>query len=204
MPRHFSKEEREQIRERLIEAGLEMFEKFGPDKTNIEDITAMAGIVKGSFYKFFNSKGDLFMEIYSTERQKAQKMAEETFAGSKEDIDVLLKQYMHFLYEMRKNRPILDIAYEADAVRLINDKTVRDRLLSYNREINRQMTEMIRGWFDQRGQFDLDARLAVSMIWSVDYLQFYRQTIGPDIYEQTVEKLTDAITQYVKNSKITQ
>ena len=202
MPRHFSEEEKQEIRRSLINTGLELFEKYGIDKTNIDEITAKAGISKGSFYNFFKSKGDLFMEIYSQERQKVQDAAHKKFSSSKDEIDVLLKKYADFLTEKRKKRPILNIVYESSALALISDKLVRERLMEYNALINRQMTDMIRGWFEARGVYRIDPRLVTSMIRSINFLQFHDYAIGSEIYEQTVDTLLDAIVQCVKNSKV--
>jgi len=201
VPRHFSKEEKEYIRSQLVQVGLELFEKFGVDKTNIGDITDKVGVAKGSFYNFYNSKGDLFMEIYSIERQKVQDRAVKEFRDSDAEIDVLVKGYAKYLYDAIKERPILNIVYDSNALALISDKAVRDRVMKYNQLVNHQMTEMIQGWFDARGHFAVDARIVTSMIRSLNFLQFHDFAIGYDIYVQTVDAMTDAIAQYVKISK---
>ena len=201
MPRHFSEEEKEYIRNQLVQVGLELFEKFGVDKTNIGDITDKVGVAKGSFYNFFNSKGDLFMEIYSIERQKVRDRAVKEFRDSDAEIDVLVKGYAKYLYDAIKERPILNIVYDSNSLALISDKAVRDRLMKYNQLVNHQMTEMIQGWIDARGHFAVDARIVTSMIRSLNFLQFHDYAIGYDIYDQTVDALTDAIAQYVKISK---
>ena len=201
VPRHFSKEEKEYIRSQLVQVGLELFEKFGVDKTNIGDITDKVGVAKGSFYNFYNSKGDLFMEIYSIERQKVQDRAVKEFRDSDAEIDVLVKGYAKYLYDAIKERPILNIVYDSNALALISDKAVRDRVMKYNQLVNHQMTEMIQGWFDARGHFAVDARIVTSMIRSLNFLQFHDFAIGYDIYDQTVDAMTDAIAQYVKISK---
>ena len=201
VPRHFSEEEKEYIRSQLVQVGLELFEKFGVDKTNIGDITDKVGVAKGSFYNFYNSKGDLFMEIYSIERQKVQDRAVKEFRDSDAEIDVLVKGYAKYLYDAIKERPILNIVYDSNALALISDKAVRDRLMKYNQLINHQMTEMIQGWLDSRGYFSVDARIITSMIRSLNFLKFHDYAIGYDIYDQTVDALTDAIAQYVKISK---
>lgn len=201
VPRHFSEEEKDYIRNQLVSVGLELFEKFGIDKTNISDITGKAGIAKGSFYSFYKSKGDLFMEIYSIERQKVQDSAVEIFKNSTDEIDVVVKNYAKYLSDARKKRPILNIVYDSNALALISDKAVHDRLMKYNQLINQQMTEMIQGWLDARGHFAVDARLVTSMLRSLNFLQFHDYAIGLEIYELTVDTITDAIAQYVKISK---
>lgn len=201
VPRHFSEEEKADIRSTLISVGLELFEKFGVDKTNIGDITDKAGIAKGSFYNFYKSKGDLLLEIYGVERQKVQDRAVGLFRDSDEEIDVLLKSYATYLTNSIKERPILNIIYASDSLALISDKSVRERMMGYNQLINRQMTEMIQGWLNRRGYYKVNARLIISMIRSINFLQFHDYAIGYDIYDQTVDALTDAIAQYVKISK---
>lgn len=65
--RSFSDEERERIREQLIETGRERLVTFGPSKTTITDITDPAGIAKPTFYQFFDAKSALYVEIFERE-----------------------------------------------------------------------------------------------------------------------------------------
>jgi AcrR family transcriptional regulator len=65
--RKFSDEQRERIREELIETGRELLLTYGPDKTTVKDITDPAGIAKPTFYQFFDAKADLYLEIFDRE-----------------------------------------------------------------------------------------------------------------------------------------
>ncbi len=47
----------------LIQAAEKLFEYFGYQKTSISDITKEAGLGKGTFYYYFNSKEDILLEI---------------------------------------------------------------------------------------------------------------------------------------------
>lgn len=62
--RGFDYEERQEIREALIDAGEEYFLRVGPRKTTVKELTDEVGIAKGSFYNFFDSKSELFMEVF--------------------------------------------------------------------------------------------------------------------------------------------
>ncbi len=70
MPRAHTPEERQRIRERLLAAGLECFTQVGLVKSTIADLARTAGIGKGSFYQFFESKELLFLEVQ--EQQEAE------------------------------------------------------------------------------------------------------------------------------------
>ncbi len=63
MPRGFSEHEKEVIRKRLLEHGYKLFSTYGLSKTNVEELARAAGISKGAFYKFYESKEALFMDI---------------------------------------------------------------------------------------------------------------------------------------------
>jgi AcrR family transcriptional regulator len=63
MPKAFTEHERELIGKRLLEQGYKLFSAYGLKKTNIEEIAKAAGISKGAFYSFFESKEALFMSV---------------------------------------------------------------------------------------------------------------------------------------------
>lgn len=81
MPKAFGEREKELIRKRLVEHGYRLFSAFGLRKTNIEEIARAAGISKGAFYLFYESKEELFMD--------ATEMAERLFRkGILEAVDL--------------------------------------------------------------------------------------------------------------------
>lgn len=63
MPRAFTQHEKELIGRRLLQHGYRLFSVHGLDKTNVEELARAAGISKGAFYKFYDSKEALFFEI---------------------------------------------------------------------------------------------------------------------------------------------
>lgn len=63
MPKGFTGREKELIRARLVERGRECLATYGIRRTSVEDLTGAAGISKGAFYLFFDSKEQLFFEI---------------------------------------------------------------------------------------------------------------------------------------------
>ncbi len=63
MPKPFTEHEKELIGKRLLEQGYKLFSAYGLKKTNIEEIADAAGISKGAFYNFYESKEALFMDV---------------------------------------------------------------------------------------------------------------------------------------------
>jgi AcrR family transcriptional regulator len=63
MPKAFSQHERELIEQELLKQGYKLFSAHGLRKTNVEEIAKAAGISKGAFYSFYESKEALFLEV---------------------------------------------------------------------------------------------------------------------------------------------
>jgi AcrR family transcriptional regulator len=63
MPKGFTEKEKELIAARLLEQGDRLFSAYGLKKTNVEEIAQAAGISKGAFYLFYDSKEALFMDV---------------------------------------------------------------------------------------------------------------------------------------------
>jgi AcrR family transcriptional regulator len=63
MPKAFTEHEKKLIRDRLLDQGYKQFSAYGLKKTNIEELAEAAGISKGAFYIFYESKEMLFMDV---------------------------------------------------------------------------------------------------------------------------------------------
>ena len=63
MAQPFSPEQRDAIRARLLESARQHIVSDGVKKTSLDMLTSDAGISKSSFYKFYDSKEQLFLNI---------------------------------------------------------------------------------------------------------------------------------------------
>jgi AcrR family transcriptional regulator len=70
MPKAFTEHEKELINRRLLEQGYKLFSAYGLKKTNIEELAGAAGISKGAFYIFYESKEALFMDVAELAEQR--------------------------------------------------------------------------------------------------------------------------------------
>jgi AcrR family transcriptional regulator len=57
-----SPDHRERIRERIVKSARRLFNRHGFNAVPIDDIMAEAGLTRGSFYAYFESKSDLYAE----------------------------------------------------------------------------------------------------------------------------------------------
>lgn len=73
MPKAFTDQEKEWIRTRLLEQGYNLFAAYGLKKTNIEELAQAAGISKGAFYLFYESKEALFMDVIEEAERRVRR-----------------------------------------------------------------------------------------------------------------------------------
>lgn len=93
----------ERTRARLLEAGRRELEKRGYLDTKIADIAAEAGLAVGSFYTYFETKEDLFIELV---RQFYAEMQPVSMGESGEDpvaqIEITYRRYVDFYAKNRR------------------------------------------------------------------------------------------------------
>lgn len=76
MARAFTEEERQAIRQKLLETALELVHDKGKKSLSIAELTRRAGIAQGSFYSFWDGKDALIADLISYRaRQKLDVMA---------------------------------------------------------------------------------------------------------------------------------
>lgn len=94
MARSFTETEKENIRKKLINECEKSWAAFGYKKTSIDELCAKAGISKGAFYLFFDSKELLFCNVLDGIQERLKVMVAETLSKPlcKADICKMLKQ----------------------------------------------------------------------------------------------------------------
>lgn len=94
MARSFTEAEKENIRKKLIIECEKSWATFGYKKTNIDELCSKAGISKGAFYLFFDSKERLFCTVLDNVQERLILLIEKTLPNSPDKMDIcrMLKQ----------------------------------------------------------------------------------------------------------------
>ncbi|MBU5675183.1 TetR/AcrR family transcriptional regulator [Alkaliphilus sp. MSJ-5] len=130
MPKIVSENEKQRIKELMFEKGVDLIKQKGIKKVTVEDITKAAGIGKGSFYLYYDSKEELLYDILKRcetnmfnriealkgenidKREKAIKAAKEIYLApdsiilyvSPTDFENLLHRLPSEIYEKEKEK----------------------------------------------------------------------------------------------------
>lgn len=102
MPKIFSEEDRGVIKERLMETGLRSLEQRGYRSSSVEDIARETGIAKGTFYNFFRSKEDLYLQIMLSIRDGRRRELSDFFASGEKPGRKKTEEFL-FRYVQKKN-----------------------------------------------------------------------------------------------------
>lgn len=199
MAKHFSKVEKEEIKLNLIKVGATLFQRYGLDKVSINDLTQKAGIGKGTFYLFYNSKADLFMEIYQRERERVWQDIYEKHKDIEGEISSVITDYIYEQLEVLNANPILDLVYELHTLGMISDKSVKSRLTDYNVVRNAELAELIQHWFNKHGIVNIKPEVVVGMIRSVYFIQFHEKALGSEVFENIQGAIIASIGELFKN-----
>jgi AcrR family transcriptional regulator len=95
---------KENKRERLLNAAIELFSKKGFDQTSIGDITAHAGVAKGTFYSFFEKKGDVLLYLVDREIVTCRNHIQNTISTKKNIFDQLEQVIFTYLKYIFRNK----------------------------------------------------------------------------------------------------
>ncbi len=141
--------QKEQRREAILNAALDLFSKKGFDLTTVEDITREARVAKGTFYNFFLKKEDVL--LYFLDREFAKSRAEiarkmPRTPGISEKIELLIATYIKYIFPNKEFSSVL----------------IRERVMNLGTGSNRNEMSLVHelaGLFDEakgRGEIRSD------------------------------------------------
>lgn len=168
MPKGFTEREKELINQRLLEAGYHLFSTYGLKKTNVEELAAAAGISKGAFYIFYESKEALFMDVVEeTEkrvRQEIFRMIDQPGSSPRARLFAILKK----AFTLFNNIPLLHFFTRSEydlLFRRLPEKKLQDHLGS-----DRQFFEEL---FDRCRQAGIPIQASIEQISPLMYAIFF-------------------------------
>lgn len=121
MARSFTEREKENIKRSLLDACKQSWTQYGYKKTSVDDLCRAAGISKGAFYLFFESKEALFCEVLCSVQEQICDTASQIIEKHKDQHGIA--QALKYIYrEYDKNNFLYDSDH-ADVTILMNKLT---------------------------------------------------------------------------------
>ena len=190
MARGFTEREKDNIRKRLEGACKQSLTKNGYKKTNVEDICRQAGISKGAFYLFFESKEALFCEVLCSVQEQICDAASKIIESQKDKYGVA-KALKQIYREYDKN----NFLYEADNMDYAN---FMNKLSEEQVKKIEASNDMSRQLFLNRPylRFKIQPDMAMSVIYSL-IMNIRNKEVLPynhmETFDFMVENLIDSL-----------
>ncbi len=188
----FDERERERIREALIATGREKFTRLGVKKTTIADLTEPVGIANGTFYRFFDSKEELYWAVLETEREAVVERVEEAVEaaeGPEEAIRALLSAVFSEIETNPLVRGLLDDGDER--ARMVRGMSEAE-LEAAHREKLSHLLPYVESWSDEGIEFEAEPEVVAGALRSLAFLTLHEAEIGPD-YPEVRDLLIESV-----------
>ncbi len=192
MTKSFNDNEKELIRQKLLEKGREFFEIYGLKKTTVDDITRAVGIAKGSFYNFFLSKEELFFEIFEEEEHFREKMLADLMVSNL-DAEAALRQVLIKSFESVANSKIFIKMYEPGVHEQLLRKLPAEKMRHHQENDLQAGIDFVRHFQQNSNLRKLKPEVIIAFFRAIFTVTFHRNEIGPDVYTEVIDLLVDVV-----------
>lgn len=197
----FSDERRAYIRRELLDEGRKLFARYGLRKTTMADLTKPVDIAPSTFYQFFDSKEELYLEILEEE---SERFFERATAPLEEhtDPEQAIRAYLHIVFEEMETNPLIErLLADDDRERLLHLYSEEEKLEQRNREVG-YLIPYIEAWQEAGTIRDGDPETIALTIDSVAMLALHQEDIGADLYPAVRDMFIESIATGLTNSAV--
>lgn len=142
MPRAFTEAEREAVAARLCEAARRSLVERGFRATSVATLAREAGISKGAFYLFYDSKEALVATVLAEEEQAVRAALDALMARPETTVVELVR----FLFDILARHPVLRLLSDADDAAVLFRAVPPDELAARLRDDDDFFAKRCRRW----------------------------------------------------------
>jgi len=186
--RGFSDEERKRIRRDLLKAGRRLFAKHGLKKTTIEDLTDDVDIGTSTFYRFYNSKEDLYIAVLKDTGEDVYRRMEKKGFTEIDDPQEAVEGFLRFVVnEVERNPLARQITVDPETRRKLQDHMSSQERAVKN-EADRRLIRLITDPFVEEGRLHgEDPDVVAEAVAAIPYLTLHRDEIGVENYREVMD-----------------
>ncbi|KNF08961.1 transcriptional regulator, TetR family [Gottschalkia purinilytica] len=192
----FTVQERRRIRRELISKGRELFKKYGLKKTSINMLTKSVGISTGAFYKFFNHKEELLLNIFDEEEKKFRK---KILLEAKKINDRDIKKFKEFFkiaFQIAINSLMFNNVKSKDlelAAKVIEKESL-DNLYKQDYDFAQEIIEV---WKQKDLIIKVDSTIMFAMIRAIVCAILSEENFSDDKEEEVIDMICEMLSKYL-------
>ncbi len=196
MPRPWSEKEKEIIKKTLLVEARRLFEKYGLQKTTVDEIVMATNISKGSFYIFYQSKEELYFDVLEeVEREFKDKMFKNAFKpdmNRRKSFKSFLNQMIELLITMPLYKEITSSNYE-----LLLRKLPEETLEKHIQRDQEDVSKFFNYWMDQGWMRRVDIDALNGLLLSLIHFVIHRDDFEGANFEAGTKLWVDALASYL-------
>lgn len=188
----FTESEKEQIRQCLLTKGKELFIKYGLSKTSIDDLVQACGIAKGSFYKFFSSKEELFYVILNNQEEITNRLIGEQLRENLPPKE-LISSFFHLAFNLADENPLLQQWFQDEEHERITRKLPKHLIEGFSKDHTKKGILFVQSLIQRGVLREQDPEVIEGVMRAIMMLRLFKEKIGTDLFP----KIMDVIIDYV-------
>lgn len=186
------------IKSDIYKYGKALFSSKGFKKTNIKEIAESVGIGVGTFYNYYTSKEQLFLEIYIQENENLKKLLMESIDLDQEPLKVINQLIMGNVEAIQIN-PILKEWYSQNFYKKLEQYYRNEGSKSID-SFRDFYIDLFKKWKAQgKIREDIDEDLLPVFIDSLICIDTHKDDIGIQYFPQLIQYLAEFIMQGLTN-----
>ena len=188
-PRAFTADETDRIRDRLHEAARQSFAVHGLKRTTVDDLARAAGISKGAFYRFHESKEALLVTLLDEIEADLQDRVEAAVrADPANGLGVLVDAALDAI----RANPLLPVLMTPEGLQALQSRPAVEQEEMRDRDV--RLVARVVAALRAGGVSDLPSeRVLLGLLRSLVFVGLHRDEVGPDLVEEVRAWLKDAL-----------
>jgi AcrR family transcriptional regulator len=191
VPRGFRVDEKQRIRDALVRAARESLGRGGLRRTPVEQLCRAAGISKGAFYLFFESKEQLMMELVR-ETETELRAGLLALADGDPPVD-RLHAVLSFLFQAVGQHPLLLALSDPEELAWLSRSLPPGQLEAAQADDDAFLAALLRRLRDQGRVGDVADTTFAGLAGAAFALATQRHIIGVDRHEAVMALVVDGL-----------
>ncbi len=174
-----------------------LFTSYGLKKTSIDDIVNACNIGKGTFYRFFQSKEELYFTILEKEEEFRTKLIEEMLLTDNKPKEAF-KTFLKNVFEYISDNQFLSRVIDGEDVDILFRKLPKERLENHFKKDEEIVTLIIAKWKNLDVLKEENPVILTGILQSLFYLFTFKDKLGKN-FPLIIDRLIDFIVEGIFN-----
>jgi AcrR family transcriptional regulator len=187
----FTDAKRERVRESLRNTGRELFARHGIRKTTISELTEAVGIGHGTFYQFYDSKEELYIDILEAYTEELLPRLLSNSFEEHDDPEDAIAAFLELSLDEIESNPFFQQIIVEDDLDLLREQYSEEE--AENTGYMKYILPYIEQWYDDGRVTGPDPETVAHAIDAMGYLTLHVEDIGEDRYPAVRDTLIAAV-----------